>query len=200
MLAASGNRAAALRLHLAGALAHGVTREEIIEVLIQLSVYRGFPAALNAFAVAKDIFAAGSPTIGVNVPPPAVVESRADRLERGRATLAKTSGSSGDVVVRSFDDVAPDLGRMIVEHSYGEVFSRSGIDMKSRELSACAALAAVGSATTEIPLRVHINAALNVGATREEILETLVNLTPYSGYPATQQAVRIAAEEFSKRG
>jgi 4-carboxymuconolactone decarboxylase len=200
MLAASGNRAAALRLHLAGALAHGVTREEIIEVLIQLSVYRGFPAALNAFAVAKDIFAAGSPTIGVNVPPPAVVESRADRLERGRATLAKTSGSSGDAVVRSFDDVAPDLGRMIVEHSYGEVFSRSGIDMKSRELSACAALAAVGSATTEIPLRVHINAALNVGATREEILETLVNLTPYSGYPATQQAVRIAAEEFSKRG
>jgi 4-carboxymuconolactone decarboxylase len=200
MLAASGNRAAALRLHLAGALAHGVTREEIIEVLIQLSVYRGFPAALNAFAVAKDIFAAGSPTIGANVPPPAVVESRADRLERGRATLAKTSGSSGDAVVRSFDDVAPDLGRMIVEHSYGEVFSRSGIDMKSRELSACAALAAVGSATTEIPLRVHINAALNVGATREEILETLVNLTPYSGYPATQQAVRIAAEEFSKRG
>jgi 4-carboxymuconolactone decarboxylase len=200
MLAASGNRAAALRLHLAGALAHGVTREEIIEVLIQLSVYRGFPAALNAFAVAKDIFAAASPTIGANVPPPAVVESRADRLGRGRATLAKTSGSSGDAVVRSFDDVAPDLGRMIVEHSYGEVFSRSGIDMKSRELSACAALAAVGSATTEIPLRVHINAALNVGATQEEILETLVNLTPYSGYPATQQAVRIAAEEFSKRG
>jgi 4-carboxymuconolactone decarboxylase len=200
MLAAGGNRAAALRLHLAGALAHGVTREEIIEVLIQLSVYRGFPAALNAFAVAKDIFAAGSPTIRADVPPPAEVESRADRLERGRATLAKTSGSSGDAVVRSFDDVAPDLGRMIVEHSYGEVFSRSGIDMKSRELSACAALAAVGSATTEIPLRVHINAALNVGATREEILETLVNLIAYSGYPATQQAVRIAAEEFSKRG
>ena len=193
MLAASGNRAAALRLHLAGALAHGVTREEIIEVLIQLSVYRGFPAALNAFA-------AGSSTIAANAPPPAVVESRADRLERGRATLARTSGSSGDAVVRSFDDVAPNLGRMIVEHSYGEVFSRSGIDMKSRELSACAALAAVGSATTEIPLRVHINAALNVGATREEILETLVNLTPYSGYPAIQQAVRIAAEEFSKRG
>lgn len=200
MLAASGNCAAALRLHLAGALAHGVTREEIIEVLIQLSVYRGFPAALNAFAVANDIFAAGSPTIGANVPPPAVVESRADRLERGRATLEKTSGSSGEAVVRSFDDVAPDLGRMIVEHSYGEVFSRSGIDMKSRELSACAALAAVGSATTESPLRVHINAALNVGATREEILETLVNLAPYSGYPATQQAVRIADEEFSKRG
>jgi 4-carboxymuconolactone decarboxylase len=47
---------------------------------------------------------------------------------------------------------------------------------------------------------VHINAALNLGATREEILETLVNLTAYNGYPATQQAVRIAGEEFAKRG
>ena len=89
---------------------------------------------------------------------------------------------------------------MIVEHSYGEVFSRPGIDMKTRELTACAALAAVASRTTETPLRVHINAALNAGATREEILETLVNLTAYSGYPAAQQAVRIAGEEFAKRG
>jgi 4-carboxymuconolactone decarboxylase len=72
--------------------------------------------------------------------------------------------------------------------------------MKTRELSACAALAAVGSATTETPLRVHIGAALNVGASREEILETLINLTPYCGFPATQQAVRIASEEFAKRG
>jgi 4-carboxymuconolactone decarboxylase len=46
---------------------------------------------------------------------------------------------------------------------------------------------------------VHINAALNVGASRDEILETLLNLAPYSGYPAVQQAVRIAAEEFGKR-
>ncbi|MBR1271242.1 carboxymuconolactone decarboxylase family protein [Bradyrhizobium sp. AUGA SZCCT0222] len=200
ILAASGNRAATLRLHIAGALAHGVTREEIIEVLIQLSVYRGFPSALNAFSVAKTVFAAGSQGMGADIALPIETQSRTDRLQRGRATLAKTSGSSADAVVRSFDDVAPDLGRMIVEHSYGEIFSRSGIDMKSRELSACAALAAIGSATTEIPLRVHINAALNVGATREEVLETLINLTAYCGYPTTQQAVRIATEEFAKRG
>ncbi len=200
ILAASGNRATTLRLHLAGALTHGVTREEIIEVLIQLSVYRGFPSALNAFSLAKTVFAAGSQEIRADIALPIETQSRTDRLERGRATLAKTSSSSGDAVVRSFDDVAPDLGRMIVEHSYGEIFSRSGIDMKSRELSACAALAAIGSATTEIPLRVHINAALNVGATREEVLETLINLAAYIGYPTTQQAVCIATEEFAKRG
>jgi 4-carboxymuconolactone decarboxylase len=199
MLAAAGNRTDALHLHLAGALALGVSREEIIEVLIQLSAYRGFPSALNAFAVARDAFA-GTTTATLATFPPTAAETRVERLDRGRATLAKTSGESGDAVVRSFDDIAPDLGQMIVEHSYGEVFSRQGIDMKTRELTACAALAAVASKTTETPLRVHINAALNLGATREEILETLVNLTAYNGYPATQQAVRIAGEEFAKRG
>lgn len=90
---------------------------------------------------------------------------------------------------------------MILEHADGEVFSRPGIDLNTpRELTACAALAAVGSKTTKTPLRVHINAALNVGASREEIPETLVNLNAYRGYPAAQHAVRIAAQEFAKRG
>ena len=199
MLAASGNRTDALRLHLAGAIANGVTREEITELLIQLSVYRGFPSALNAFSIAQRVFARGVQLLPLDIPAPLDTESRSDRLERGKALLAKSSAASGDAVVRSFDDIAPDLGRMIVEHSYGEVFSRDGIDLKTRELSACAALAAIGSATTETPLRVHINAALNVGASRQEIIETLINLAPYSGYPATQQAIRIAVEEFAKR-
>lgn len=200
MLAAIGNRADALRMHLAGALANGVTREEIIEVLIQLSVYCGFPSALNAFSVAREVFSAQTASTEMRAFPSAEIENRAQRLERGRATLAQTSGASGDAVVRSFDDVAPDLGRMIVEHSYGEIFSRDGIDLKTRELTACAALAAVGTHTSLVPLRVHINAALNVGASRDEILETFLNLAAYSGYPAVQQAVLIASEEFAKRG
>lgn len=199
MLAATGNRRAALHLHLAGALAQGVTQQEIIEVLIQLSVYRGFPSALNAFAVASEVFSSATQNRTTSIALLGDKESRAARRARGMATLTKTSGSAGEAVIHSFDDIAPDLGRMIVEHSYGEVFSRPGIDVKTRELAACAALAAIGSATTETPLRVHLNAAMNVGASREEILETLINLAAYCGYPATQQAVRIASEEFARR-
>ncbi|MEC9266349.1 MAG: carboxymuconolactone decarboxylase family protein [Pseudomonadota bacterium] len=198
MLSASGNRADALRLHLEGALANGVTREEIIELFIQLSVYCGFPAAVNAMAVAQSVFADGARPLRFDYPVRDKSESRTDRLERGSTLLAKSSAASGDAVVRSFEDIAPDLGRMIVEHSYGEVFSRGGIDLKTRELSACAALAAIGSATMETPLRVHINAALNVGAGQDEIVETLLNLAPYVGYPAVQQAIGIAAEEFAR--
>jgi 4-carboxymuconolactone decarboxylase len=199
MLAAAGNRNDALRLHLAGALSQGVTKTQIIELLMQLSVYRGFPSALNAFAIASEVFGAG---VDRHAELPALTfttETKATRLVRGRATLERTSAASGDTVVSSFNDLAPDLGRMIVEHSYGEVFCRDGIDAKTRELSACAALAAVATKTTETPLRVHINAALNVGARPQEIIEILLNLVCYSGYPAVQRAVLIAGQEFAKR-
>ncbi len=179
MLATAGNRADLLREHLTGALHCGATPEEVIEVLIQLSVYAGFPAALNAFSVAGEVLSTWSERPGImppapqSLPPP---ESRKERRKRGLAVLAVTSGASGEAVVSSFDDIAPDIGRMIVEHSYGDLFARTGLDPKTRELTACAALAARGTVTTETPLRVHVNAALNVGASHAEVLETLLNV------------------------
>lgn len=202
MLATQGNRPEALRRHLLGALKSGATSTEIIEALIQISVYAGFPAALNAFGVAAQVIEKPNEAAPAKAATSGTVtsESSAVRRERGLSALAATSGASGETVVRSFDDVAPDIGRMIVDHSYGDVFHRPGIDPKTRELTACAALASRGSKANETPLRVHINAALNVGASRDELVETLLNLLPYSGYPSVQDAMRIAGEEFAKRG
>ena len=203
MLATAGNRADLLRGHLIGALHCGATPGEVVEMLIQLSVYAGFPAALNAFSVAGEVLSARSGRPETTPPASQAVapsEGHSERRKRGLAVLAATSGASGEAVVGSFDDIAPDIGRMIVEHSYGDLFARPGLDPKTRELTACAALAARGTATTETPLRVHINAALNVGASRVEVLETLLNVVAYAGYPAVQRAVALAGEEFTKRG
>lgn len=203
MLSTLGNREDALRLHLEGALGVGATKDEIIEALIQVSVYAGFPAALNAFGVAAQVFDAinEKPARASVVSDPAPdSDTSAVRRERGLAALARTSGGSGEAVVRSFEDVAPEIGQMIVEHSYGDIFCRPGLDPKTRELTACAALAGRATKATETPLRVHINAALNVGASREEIVETLLNMVAYFGFPAVQSAMRIAGEEFQKRG
>ncbi|HHG5537216.1 TPA: carboxymuconolactone decarboxylase family protein [Pseudomonas aeruginosa] len=79
------------------------------------------------------------------------------------------------------------------------IFCRSGLDLKTRELSACAVLAAKGTKTSETSLRVHINAARQAGATSEEVVETLLNLLPYCGYPSVQAALAIAMDELSKR-
>lgn len=203
MLATVGNRADMLRAHLLGALHCGATPDEAVETLIQLSVYAGFPTALSAFSAAGDVFSTWSERSGdaPSVPQTAAPsEDRAERRKRGLAVLAVTSGASGEAVVGSFDDIAPDIGRLIVEHSYGDLFARTAINPKTRELTACAALAARGTATTETPLRVHVNAALNVGASRAEVLETLLNVIAYAGYPAVQRAVTLAGEEFTKRG
>lgn len=204
MLAAAGNRSDQLRLHIEAGVKSGLSRTEITEALMQLAVYAGFPSALNAFGVANAVFttpeqkekeAAGDRTSAKAI----VSETHKARGERGLATLAKTSAQAGEAVVNSFNDLAPDIGRAIVEHSYGDIFSRAGLDAKTRELAACSALAAVGSKATETPLRVHANAALTAGATQAEIVETLLNVLPYRGYPAVEESMRIVGEEFRKR-
>lgn len=127
----------------------------------------------------------------------AAPEIRQRRRSRGLAALAATSSASGEAVVHSFDDVAPEIGGMILEFCYGDIFHRSGIDAKTRELTACAALAARGAATDATPLRVHIRAAIKAGARKDEVVETLLNMLPYSGYPAIRQAMILAGEEFA---
>lgn len=198
MLATCGNREEQLAAHMRAALASGVSVNQVAEVLIQLSVYAGFPTALNAFSVlGTALDDAPAPTHQSHRAPDARSASTTSRMERGMAALAASSGGSGEAVVRSFDDIAPDIGRMIVEHSYGDIFCRTAIDLKTRELTACAALAAKATKTTEKPLRVHINAALKAGASQEEIVETLLNLVPYCGYPAVQVALTIAMDELA---
>ncbi|QRG07268.1 carboxymuconolactone decarboxylase family protein [Xanthobacter dioxanivorans] len=201
MLTSAGNRADALRFHIEAALRHGLTKEQLIEAITQLSIYAGFPAALNAFAVANATFKDWNGAVAAGPAPAAVAqsESREARRKRGSEVLSRTSAAAGEAVVRSFADIAPDIGTMIVENAYGDVFARNQISSKTRELTACAALAAVGSKTMETPLRVHVNAALTAGASREEINEALLNLVPYFGYPVVQQAIRIAGEEIAKR-
>lgn len=202
MLAAAGNRTDALARHLRAALANGATATHATEAMMQLCVYAGFPTALNAFAA---LGAALTPASGESFEDKELsldgLHPEADTLRRRRGleALAKTSGAVGEAVVNSFDDIAPEIGAMIVDHSYGDIFHRPGIDAKTRELSACAALAAKATKNAETPLRVHINAALNVGASRAEIIEVLLNLLPYVGYPAVQDAMVIAGEEFARR-
>jgi len=204
MLAAAGNRSDLLGLYIKAGLDFDLSRTEITEALMQLAVYAGFPCAINALGVADAVFTKPAPKekkrAGGRVSGNAIVsETRQTRSERGLATLARTSAQAGEAVVNSFNDLAPDIGRAIIEHSYGDIFSRGGLDAKMRELAACSALAAVGSKATETPLRVHANAALTAGATWEEIVETLLNVLPYRGYPAVEESMRVVGEEFRKR-
>ncbi|GAA3725165.1 carboxymuconolactone decarboxylase family protein [Sphingomonas cynarae] len=117
------------------------------------------------------------------------------RYERGLAQLEAVSGPHGAQVVKSLADIAPDLGRYIVEFAYGDIFARPGLDMKTRELATVAALTAMGTATPQ--LKVHMQAALHVGADRREIIETVMQMIPYAGFPAALNAVAVARDVFA---
>lgn len=203
MLATAGNRAVALERHVESALKVGVTERELTEAFMQLAVYAGFPTALNAITTATAVFKRGSPS------PPDTAraatddttsESRATRHARGLEVMGRTSRGAGTTVVAAFDDLAPDIGHAILEHAYGDVFARDAISLRERELAACAAFAAVGNQVMATPLRVHVLAALNTGATRAEITEVLLNLVPHCGYPTVEHALRIADEVFATAG
>ena len=208
MLATIGNNDAWLRDFTVSALRAGVTREEIIETMIQLCVYAGFPSAVVGFFTVVDVFrgldenkiAFADGAIPEDAPSFAreASEAYASRLERGRAALSQIAGARGAAVLAGFDDIAPEIGRMIVAHSYGDIFSRPNLDPALRELTTISCMAAIGSRTAQTPLRVHLNAALKVGASRDQIVETLLNLIPYVGYPKVEGALETAHTVFSQ--
>lgn len=118
-----------------------------------------------------------------------------DRLRRGMAMLDRIDGKGGQAVLRSLEDIAPDFGRYLAEFPFGDIYARPGLDLKSREIATVAALTALGNAGPQ--LRVHIAAALNVGCQREEILEVIMQMAVYAGFPAALNGLFAAREVFA---
>ncbi|RDB63838.1 carboxymuconolactone decarboxylase [Gordonibacter sp. 28C] len=119
------------------------------------------------------------------------------RYERGLANLASVDGEGGRAVVESLGDIAPDLGRYIVEFAFGDVYERPGLGLRDREVVTIACLCAQGAC--EPQLKVHVNGSLNVGMTREEVIETFIQCVPYVGFPRVLNAVAVAREVFAER-
>jgi 4-carboxymuconolactone decarboxylase len=113
-------------------------------------------------------------------------------------TPAEITGATGESVVESLRDIAPDLADWIVDFSYGDVMSRPGLDRRTRQLATIAALTALGHCAPQ--LKVHITGALNVGCTRQEIVEVILQMTVYAGFPAAINALNLAREVFTARG
>jgi 4-carboxymuconolactone decarboxylase len=120
-----------------------------------------------------------------------------DRYEQGWARLRELAGEHGERVVDGIRDVAPDLARYVVEFGYGDVYSRDGLDDRTRQLAAISALTAMGGA--EPQLEYHIAIALNVGVDPAEIVETIIHLAPFVGFARALNAARSARRVFAAR-
>jgi 4-carboxymuconolactone decarboxylase len=103
-------------------------------------------------------------------------------------------GHSGEQLVASLQEVCPDFATMTIEWALAGVMGRPGLDLITRQLLLIAACTTLGFAMPQ--LRAHIEAALSIGATREQIVETILQMTFYAGGAATSNAMRTAGEVF----
>lgn len=124
--------------------------------------------------------------------------NKENRYELGLAKLREIDGEAGERVLDSLSDIAPDFARYLIEFPFGDIYCRPGLDLKSREIAVVAALTAMGNAAPQ--LKVHIQGALNVGVSREEIVETIMQMAVYAGFPAALNGLTVAKEVFLQNG
>lgn len=119
-----------------------------------------------------------------------------DRHARGLEALAGIHGPLGAEVVARLAEVAPDFARHLVDYAFGDVYARPGLDRRSRQIATIAGLAAMGNA--EPQLKWHIRGGLNIGVSRDEIVEILMQMAIYGGFPAGVRALMAAGEVFEE--
>lgn len=123
--------------------------------------------------------------------------SKQTRYERGLATMRKMFGPAIDSALKNLERTSPGLARCLVEFPFADVYTRPGLDLKTREMLTISALTVLGYPQAE--LRHHIRAALNVGCTPDQILEIILQMAVYAGFPAALEGVETAASVFDEK-
>lgn len=119
------------------------------------------------------------------------------RFELGSEKLKEIDGIGGENVIQSLQDIAPDVGKYIIEFAFGDVYTRSELSMQEREMITITSLLTTGGC--EPQLEVHINGSLNVGLSPEKIIETFIQCIPYTGFPKVLNAIYTAKKIFAER-
>lgn len=121
-----------------------------------------------------------------------------DRLAAGSEKFREVMGFDPQIFIDNFKDIAPDYGKYVLEWEFGGLYTRSGLDLKIRELVIIASCATLGPAGLPA-VKMHIDAALRAGATKTEIVEVLMQVSFSAGLPTAMAALEVAKEAFSDK-
>ena len=180
----TGPRLKALRRHIGAALGLGLSAEAIRETIVQASLYAGYSAAEEALPVAAEVFAERGLPFPADPPEDASFEEL-DR--RGRELM---EALHGDRATQGYAAPGnPTTGALYptaIRYGYGEIWFRPGLDRRRRALVAVAGFAAL-----RLPEQVAKfgQSAMNVGVTREEVVEAIVTTAPLTGFPPALNAL-----------
>jgi len=196
-LTAMGNAQPQLKVHINGALNTGSSISEVKEVVMQMSVYSGFPSAINAMNILKETLEERKNNgildeLGKNP-----TEKQENRMKLGEHELSSIDNLQIDRLKNNFGELSPELVKFTLEYGYGDIFSRDNLDKKHRQIATIAALTALGNARPQ--LKFHVNAALNIGVTEDEIKEVMLLMTIYSGFPSAINGTNVLKEVLGER-
>ena len=186
---ASVQRPRALHRYVGAALNIGLDASAIQEVLIQIGIYAGFAASEEALATAGGLFSER----GITAPAPA---SRNDTLEtlteRGQGLLKALHREGGDKGYAAPDNpVTGALYPVAIQYGYGEIWFRPGLAQRQRVLCAVASFTAL---RLEGQTRKFGQAALNLGVTRTEVIEAVIQTAPFSGFAPALNALAVLSD------
>ncbi|WP_433943548.1 carboxymuconolactone decarboxylase family protein [Paenibacillus sp. SN-8-1] len=179
-----------LKWHIQFGMKVGLTPEEIVELITHTVPFSGFPRALNAITTAKQVFE----ELEIRLTVQDELLNAENIHAAGLRKLKEVDGEHGELVIESLAGIAPVLADQIVDFTFGEIYSRTLLNTKQRQLVTLAALTAQGGC--EPQLRVHIHAALRSGLTEQEVIEALLQCYPYTGFPKVLNAVSTARQIF----
>ena len=117
--------------------------------------------------------------------------------QRGMNEIRKQLGPMADSYIQNIKALAPEFAWVNVTFPFGELYTRDVLDLKTRELCTVAALTVQGFALPQ--LKLHVDAALRSGASREEVIEVITQMIAYAGFPAATNALMTAQSVFEDR-
>ena len=173
-----------LRRHMAAALDLGLSTRSIIEIMIQIGIYAGFAASEEAVEAAGAVFAKR----GLVMPEETVRDESLNELtERGRQLMAQLHGERATEGYAAPDNpVTGALYPLAIQYGYGEIWFRPGLDLRRRALVAVAAFTA---SKLDGQVKKFGQSALNMGLSRTEVIEAVIQTAPLSGFAPALNAL-----------
>ncbi|MFC3723313.1 carboxymuconolactone decarboxylase family protein [Neoaquamicrobium sediminum] len=118
-------------------------------------------------------------------------------LDKGRDIARKLNPELEALLAGRYDTALPGFAETLIESAYGRLYARDGLDLKTRQLATVAALTVLGGQTAP-QLKVNIEHTLAAGADRQEVLEIILQMAAYGGWPAAINGINAALALFAE--
>jgi 4-carboxymuconolactone decarboxylase len=190
-----------LKQHVIGGLNHGLSVDEVDEIMVQLSAYVGLPFTLSGSVVVDAAIAERDGTETRTTPrAPAIVQDDEKRRAAGLDVLTTLLGDPNldkEATEAAILGQQGDMGALVMDYAFGDIWSRPQLSRRDRSLIVISALTAINM---EHELEIHIGAALNHGLTPAEVEEVMITMVAYGGFPRAIDGMLLAKKVFEARG